>query len=98
MGSRTTHADRLERLREIGLGPDELTRLHSPIGLDLGARTPEETAVSIAAEIIGERWGGSGRRLTTTEGAIHAGTQAGALDEPAGLAERRGALEEQGAS
>jgi xanthine dehydrogenase accessory factor len=81
MGSRRTHADRLERLREIGLGADELARLHSPIGLDLGARTPEETAVSIAAEIIGERWGGSGRRLTETDGAIHAGTLASALAE-----------------
>jgi xanthine dehydrogenase accessory factor len=81
MGSRRTHADRLERLREIGLGADELARLHSPIGLDLGARTPEETAVSIAAEVIGARWGGSGRRLTETDGAIHAGTLASALAE-----------------
>jgi xanthine dehydrogenase accessory factor len=81
MGSRNTHADRLERLREVGLTADELARLHSPIGLDLGARTPEETAVSIAAEIIGERWGGSGRRLTETDGAIHAGTLASAFAE-----------------
>jgi xanthine dehydrogenase accessory factor len=81
MGSRRTHSDRLARLREIGVGEAELERLHSPIGLDLGARTPEETAVSIAAEIIGERWGGSGRRLTTTEGAIHAGSLAGALED-----------------
>jgi xanthine dehydrogenase accessory factor len=81
MGSRRTHADRLERLREIGLTEDELARLHSPIGLDLGARTPEETAVSIAAEIISERWGGSGRHLTETHGAIHTGTLASALVE-----------------
>jgi xanthine dehydrogenase accessory factor len=74
MGSRRTHADRLERLRDVGLEPHEIARLHSPIGLDLGARTPEETAVSIAAEIIGERWGGTGRRLTETIGAIHTGT------------------------
>jgi xanthine dehydrogenase accessory factor len=71
MGSRRTHDDRLERLREAGLGDEQLARLSSPIGLDLGARTPEETAVSIAAEIIARRWGGSGQRLQTTEGRIH---------------------------
>ena len=71
MGSRRTHADRLARLREAGLTEDELARLRSPIGLDLGARTPEETAVSIAAEIIGLRWGGSGAPLSETSGAIH---------------------------
>ena len=60
MGSRRTHDDRLKRLREAGLTDDELARLSSPIGLDLGARTPEETAVSIAAEIIALRWGGGG--------------------------------------
>ena len=49
----------------------ELARLSSPIGLDLGARTPEETAVSIAAEIIAGRWGGIGARLAETEGRIH---------------------------
>ena len=58
MGSRRTHEDRLERLREAGLTDDELDLLSSPIGLDLGARTPEETAVSIAAEIVARRWGG----------------------------------------
>ncbi len=72
MGSRRTHADRLDRLREIGVTDDEIARLSSPIGLDLGARTPEETAVSIAAEIIAGRWGGTGDRLATTEGRIHA--------------------------
>jgi xanthine dehydrogenase accessory factor len=71
MGSRRTHEDRLARLREAGLTPDELARLRSPIGLDLGARTPEETAVSIAAELIQLRWGGSGLPLTATEGRIH---------------------------
>ena len=45
--------------------------MSSPIGLDLGARTPEETAVSIAAEIIALRWGGAGERLAATEGPIH---------------------------
>jgi xanthine dehydrogenase accessory factor len=71
MGSRRTHDDRMARLREIGMTEDELARLRSPIGLDLGARTPEETAVSIAAELIQLRWGGTGQALTATEGRIH---------------------------
>ncbi|HRW18762.1 MAG TPA: XdhC family protein [Dermatophilaceae bacterium] len=71
MGSRRTHEDRLTRLREAGVGEPELARLSSPIGLDLGARTPEETAVSIAAEIIALRWGGAGERLSGTSGPIH---------------------------
>ncbi len=72
LGSRRTHHDRLDRLREAGMSDAELDRLHSPIGLDLGARTPEETAVSIAAEIIATQWGGSGSRLTDADGRIHA--------------------------
>ncbi len=71
MGSRRTHADRVERLREAGVTDAELARLSSPIGLDLGARTPEETAVSIAAEIIALQWGGRGERLAALDGAIH---------------------------
>ncbi|MFJ2757828.1 XdhC family protein [Nocardioides sp. NPDC087217] len=71
MGSRRTHDDRLARLVDAGLTDEEIARLSSPIGLDLGARTPEETAISIAAEIIAGRWGGSGERLATTEGRIH---------------------------
>ncbi len=71
MGSRRTHDDRLKRLREEGLTEAELGRLASPIGLDLGARTPEETAVSIAAEIIALRWGGQGERLGELGGPIH---------------------------
>jgi xanthine dehydrogenase accessory factor len=71
MGSRRTHEDRLERLRGIGMTEEELARLRSPIGLDLGARTPEETAVSIAAELIQLRWGGTGQALTATDGRIH---------------------------
>jgi xanthine dehydrogenase accessory factor len=71
MGSRRTHEDRLARLREAGLDEADLGRLASPVGLDLGARTPEETAVSIAAEIIAGRWGGSGERLTVLSGRIH---------------------------
>lgn len=73
MGSRRTHEDRLQRLREAGVTDDELARLHSPIGLDLGARTPEETAISIAAEIVQSRWGGSGAHLASTAGPIHPG-------------------------
>src|SRR3954451_11795785 len=71
MGSRRTHDDREARLREAGLTDEELARLSSPIVLDLGARTPEETAISIAAEIIAGRWGGSGERLAYGEGRIH---------------------------
>jgi xanthine dehydrogenase accessory factor len=71
MGSRRTHDDRIARLREAGVTDAELESLHSPIGLDLGARTPEETAVSIAAEIIARRWGGKGRPLTEVNGRIH---------------------------
>ncbi len=74
MGSRRTHEDRLERLREAGLSEEEIGRLSSPIGLDLGARTPEETAISIAAEIIAGRWGGSGQRLAAVDGRIHGET------------------------
>jgi xanthine dehydrogenase accessory factor len=71
MGSRRTHDDRLTRLREAGVAEEDLAKLSSPVGLDLGARTPEETAVSIAAEIIAARWGGSGERLTLRSGRIH---------------------------
>ncbi|NGO87152.1 XdhC/CoxI family protein [Streptomyces sp. 196(2019)] len=73
MGSRRTHDDRLARLREAGVDEAHLSRLASPVGLDLGARTPEETAVSIAAEIIQHRWGGTGRPLGELSGAIHHG-------------------------
>jgi xanthine dehydrogenase accessory factor len=71
MGSRRTHEDRLERLRAAGITEAEVARMSSPVGLDLGARTPEETAVSIAAEIIALRWGGRGARLAETSGRIH---------------------------
>ncbi|MET7383023.1 XdhC/CoxI family protein [Streptomyces sp. NPDC005526] len=71
MGSRRTHLDRTERLREEGVTELELARLHSPIGLDLGARTPEETALSIAAEIVADRRGGSGVSLTGAHTPIH---------------------------
>jgi xanthine dehydrogenase accessory factor len=71
MGSRRTCADRVDGLRQAGLTDAELARLTSPIGLDLGARTPEETAVSIAAEIVARRWGGGGRPLADIDGRIH---------------------------
>ncbi|MET9827090.1 XdhC/CoxI family protein, partial [Streptomyces sp. NPDC006349] len=71
MGSRRTHEDRDRRLREAGLTEDELSRLRSPIGLDLGARTPEETALSIAAEIVAARRGGTGVPLTGGAAPIH---------------------------
>ncbi|MFG2193468.1 XdhC family protein [Streptomyces sp. NPDC048639] len=73
MGSRRTHLDRLERLREAGVTEIELARLRSPIGLDLGARTPEETALSIAAEIVADRRGGTGVPLTGAHTPIHHG-------------------------
>jgi xanthine dehydrogenase accessory factor len=72
MGSRTTHAKRLERLHEAGVSDGQLSRLMSPIGLDLGARTPEETAISICAEIIASRTGRSAPSLRDAEGPIHA--------------------------
>jgi xanthine dehydrogenase accessory factor len=71
MGSRRTHADRLRRLRDAGLTEEELARLSSPIGLDIGARTPQETAVSIAAEIVSRLWGGTGKPLSGLTEPIH---------------------------
>jgi xanthine dehydrogenase accessory factor len=71
MGSRTTHEKRLERLVEAGVRPEELDRLMSPIGLDLGARTPEETAISICAEIIATRTGRHAPSLKDGAGPIH---------------------------
>ena len=84
MGSRRTHENRLRQLREEGVPPEALARLRSPIGLDLGARTPEETAVSIAAELIASSWGGTGRALTDTSTPIHAPVNA-PVDAPTGL-------------
>lgn len=72
MGSRSTHAKRVERLREVGVTDAELDTVMAPIGLDIGARTPEETAVSICAEIIASRTGRAAPSLRDTEGPIHA--------------------------
>jgi xanthine dehydrogenase accessory factor len=71
MGSRRTHADRLERLREAGVDDGSLARVMAPIGLDIGARTPEETAISICAEIIALRTGRAAPSLRDAEGPIH---------------------------
>ncbi|GGS81519.1 XdhC family protein [Streptomyces cinerochromogenes] len=71
MGSRRTHEDRNRRLRSEGVTERELARLRSPIGLDLGARTPEETALSITAEIVAARRGGTGVPLTGSGTPIH---------------------------
>jgi xanthine dehydrogenase accessory factor len=71
MGSRRTHDERRKRLADAGLADDDLDRLASPVGLDLGGRTPEETAISIAAEIVALRRGGTGARLSHLDGPIH---------------------------
>jgi xanthine dehydrogenase accessory factor len=71
MGSRRTHDGRAARLREAGVTDDEIARVQSPIGLDIGARTPEETAISICAEIIGMRTGRQAQSLRDTAGPIH---------------------------
>jgi xanthine dehydrogenase accessory factor len=71
LGSRRTHADRERRLRDLGIGDEDLARISSPCGLDIGARTPAETAVAVLGEILALRAGRSGNRLATTDGAIH---------------------------
>lgn len=70
MGSRRTTARRMEQLREAGVPEEQLARLSAPIGLDIGARTPEETAIAIAAEIVALRHGREGGRLTGGSGAL----------------------------
>ena len=72
MGSRRTHEQRLARLRDLGASTAELARLHGPIGLDLGAVTPDEVAVSILAELLQVRSGASARSLRELSGRIHA--------------------------
>ncbi|GMU79007.1 MAG: hypothetical protein AMXMBFR46_18000 [Acidimicrobiia bacterium] len=78
MGSRRTHATRVERLREAGLGDDALARVMAPIGLDIGARTPEETAIAICAEIIALRAGVPAPNLRDLDGPIHRPADGGA--------------------
>ncbi|MGK8506480.1 XdhC family protein [Nocardia asiatica] len=85
MGSRRADRDRRDRLRAAGLTEQELGRLHSPIGLELGGRTPEETAVAIGAEIVAVRRGGSARPLSATERPIHAGEIRVAAGEVIGI-------------
>jgi xanthine dehydrogenase accessory factor len=72
MGSRRTHQTRTERLREEGVTDAQLAQVMAPIGLDIGSRSPEETAVSILAEIIALRTGRKAPSLRDAEGAIHA--------------------------
>lgn len=71
LGSRRTHRRRLARLRERGLAESDLARIHAPCGLDIGARTPAETAISILAEIVSARSGRAGTSLSETDGPIH---------------------------
>ena len=71
MGSRRTHEERAARLRDVGVADAELTRVMSPIGLDLGARSPAETAISICAEIIAIRYGRRAPSLRDAKGPIH---------------------------
>jgi xanthine dehydrogenase accessory factor len=71
LGSRRTCADRVRRLRDAGLGDAELSRLRSPIGLDLGGTSPQQVALSICAEIVASAHGGTGRPLRDTTGPMH---------------------------
>lgn len=71
MGSRRTHDDRVARLRDAGVPDEALVRVMSPIGLDIGARTPEETAVAICAEVIAQRTGKAAPSLRDRTGPIH---------------------------
>jgi len=82
MGSRRTHNNRNARLKEEGVTDEDLSRISSPIGLDIGARTPEETAVAIAAEIIAFHTGHSGGRLAERSGPIHAAGPRETSDSP----------------
>jgi xanthine dehydrogenase accessory factor len=84
MGSRRTHDNRTARLKEEGATDEQLARISSPIGLDIGARTPEETAIAIAAEIVALRTGHSGGRLAERSGPIHSAAPDTRADARAG--------------
>ena len=71
MGSRRTHRERCDRLRAVGVTDDQLETVMSPIGLDLGSRTPEETAIAICAEIIARQTGHRPASLRESDGPIH---------------------------
>lgn len=71
MGSRTTHARRVEKLRERGFGDDDLSRIHAPVGLDIGARGPEEIALAILAEMLAVRSRRCGGPLSQRKAGIH---------------------------
>jgi xanthine dehydrogenase accessory factor len=85
LGSRTSQAERRIRLLAAGLSPDDLARLHAPVGLDLGGATPHEIALSILAEIVASRNGRAGGPLRQGMGPIHAIPAPGCGDEERGL-------------
>lgn len=83
MGTRRTQTDRVRRLRAEGVGADDVRRIRGPIGLDIGARTPEEVAVAIAAEIIALRYGKRAAALSDRSGPVHGPLRPGELVEKA---------------